>query len=156
MGSLSLDAVDREILYQLQSNARQPITEIADAADVSDNTVRNRIERLEDAGVIEGYQANVDYDEADVPHYYIFVCSARVSERDELAEEVRGIDGIVEVITLMTGNSNVLLLAAVGKKGEISDLAFDIDGLGLDIEREHLVRNHVHQPLSRFHVPDDV
>jgi len=60
------------------------ITDIADAVDVSDNTVRNRINALEEQGAITGYRATVDYDVAGVQHYYIFVCSARVSEREHL------------------------------------------------------------------------
>ncbi|WP_226480356.1 Lrp/AsnC family transcriptional regulator [Natrinema amylolyticum] len=57
-----LDAIDREILHQLQQNARRPITAIAEAVNVADNTVRNRIDKLEAAGVIDGYSADVNYD----------------------------------------------------------------------------------------------
>ena len=49
-----LDTVDQQILYFLQTDSRTPITAIADELNVSDNTVRNRIAKLEDRGVIEG------------------------------------------------------------------------------------------------------
>lgn len=150
MASSPLDAVDHAILHELQRNARKPITDIADAVDVSDNTVRNRIEAMEEADVIDGYRVDVNYDEAGVQHHYLFVCSTRVSKREQLAEEARRQLGVTEVITLMTGTHNVYVLAAGSEKDDMTKLAYDIDELGLEIEREHLIRAHVRQPYDGF------
>ncbi|MDS0282819.1 Lrp/AsnC family transcriptional regulator [Haloarcula onubensis] len=150
MESNQTDRLDRAILYRLQENARTPVTDIADAVNVSDNTVRNRIQSLEERGVITGYRATVDYDEAGVQHYYLFVCSARVSERDELAEQVRERPCVTEVLTVMTGTYNVYVIAAAAQKDDITDLAEHIDRSGLQIEREHLIRRHTRQPFGRF------
>jgi DNA-binding Lrp family transcriptional regulator len=156
MESSPLDGVDREILYQLQTNARKPITDIADATNVSDNTVRNRIDDLEEAGVIKGYQVNVNYDHAGVQHYYIFVCTAVVSERESLARQARKLSGVVEIITLMTGTSNVYILGAGTEKDDMTHLAYDVDGLGLQIEYEHLVRAHERRPFEGFHLQETI
>jgi len=43
-----IDDVDRSILHQLQLNARQTDTEIAEKVDVTSTTVRNRLDKLED------------------------------------------------------------------------------------------------------------
>lgn len=52
-GAYELDEVDRGILYLLQKDARHNTNkEIGDAVGVSPGTVRNRIENLEEAGVI--------------------------------------------------------------------------------------------------------
>lgn len=153
MESSPIDAVDREILYQLQQNARKPITEIADAANVSDNTVRNRIESLEEDGVIEGYQVNVNYDRAGVQHHYLFVCSARVSKRDDLAREAGQHNGVVEIVTLMTGKYNVYIYATSTEKDGITDIASDLDELGLEIEREHLIKSQDRRHFEGFHLP---
>lgn len=150
MNDSPLDAVDRAILYYLQTDARTPITDIADAVNVSDNTVRNRIQSLEAHGVITGYQATVDYDAAGVQHYYMFVCSARVSERGQLAEQARTQPGVTEVMTLMTGKNNVYVVAAAQRKDDITELALKLDELGLEIEREHLVWRHDRQPFNGF------
>ena len=66
MADTPADAVDRVIVHLLQRNARNTITDIAAAVGVSDNTVRNRIRRLEDRGVIEGYSVDVDYNRIGV------------------------------------------------------------------------------------------
>ena len=156
MESSSLDAIDYAILYHLQQDGRKQITDIADAVDVSDNTVRNRIQNLEDEQAIQGYQVNINYDEADIQHHYLFVCSARVSKREELAEEARQHSGVIEVITLMTGKSNVYVIGVGNEKDDMTDLAYDIDDLGLEIEREHLIRAHIRQPYDGFRLEGDI
>jgi DNA-binding Lrp family transcriptional regulator len=50
-----MDSLDREILDVLRRDARTPYTEIADRLDVSEGTVRNRVESLLEEGVIERF-----------------------------------------------------------------------------------------------------
>lgn len=156
MESSSLDAVDYAIMYHLQQNARKSITDIADAVNVSDNTVRNRIQDLENERAIQGYQVNINYDEAGIQHHYLFVCSARVSKREELAREARQHTGVIEVITLMTGKHNVIVIAVGEEKDDITDLAYDVDELGLEIEYEHLIRSHDRLPFERFRLEENL
>ncbi|MGI0047000.1 MAG: Lrp/AsnC family transcriptional regulator [Nitrosotalea sp.] len=61
-GWSSLDEVDQKIIAILNKNARAPSKEIASelrtsGVDVSDRTIRKRIERLEKSGIIKGYKA---------------------------------------------------------------------------------------------------
>ncbi|VVC05955.1 HTH-type transcriptional regulator LysM [uncultured archaeon] len=58
----TLDEVDQKIIAILNKNARTPSKEIASdlrnkGIDVSDRTIRKRIERLEKNGIIKGYTA---------------------------------------------------------------------------------------------------
>lgn len=58
----TLDEVDQKIIAILNKNARTPSKEIAselrnEGVDVSDRTIRKRIERLEKNGIIKGYKA---------------------------------------------------------------------------------------------------
>jgi DNA-binding Lrp family transcriptional regulator len=50
-----MDSLDREILNVLRRDARTPYTEIADEVGTSEGTVRNRVERMTEAGVIERF-----------------------------------------------------------------------------------------------------
>jgi DNA-binding Lrp family transcriptional regulator len=50
-----MDDLDREILDFLRRDARTPYTEIADEIGVSEGTVRNRVDRLIDDGIIERF-----------------------------------------------------------------------------------------------------
>lgn len=150
MDSSPLDAVDQAILFHLQRDGRCAITDIADAVDVSDNTVRNRIRKMEEEDVIRDYQVNVSYDNAGIQHLFMFVCTARVAERAQLVRDVGEFAGVVEVISLMTGNENVYVIAAARDKDDVTELAYDIEELGLRIEREHLISDHDRQAFSGF------
>ncbi|WP_251342575.1 Lrp/AsnC family transcriptional regulator [Haloplanus halophilus] len=50
-----MDELDRRILSILRRDSRTPYTEIADRVGTSEGTVRNRVERLIDEGVIERF-----------------------------------------------------------------------------------------------------
>jgi DNA-binding Lrp family transcriptional regulator len=50
-----MDELDRRILNALRRDARTPYTEIADQVGTSEGTVRNRVERLTEEGVIERF-----------------------------------------------------------------------------------------------------
>ncbi|MDS0294488.1 Lrp/AsnC family transcriptional regulator [Halogeometricum luteum] len=50
-----MDELDRRILDILRRDARTPYTEIAEQVETSEGTVRNRVERLTDDGVIERF-----------------------------------------------------------------------------------------------------
>jgi len=50
-----MDDLDREILAILRRDARTPYTEIAEQVGTSEGTVRNRVERLVEEGVIERF-----------------------------------------------------------------------------------------------------
>ncbi len=50
-----MDELDREILDILRRDARTPYTEIADEVGTSEGTIRNRVERMVDSGIIERF-----------------------------------------------------------------------------------------------------
>lgn len=150
MASSPLDAVDRGILYYLQRDAHQPLTDIAGALNVADNTVGNRIQKLEQRGIIQRYTIDVDYSRAEIQHHYVFFCTAGISERERLMEELRAIPGVVRATSVMTGTQNVIIEAVAPSKAEITDIASQLDTRGLRIEREHLIWDEYRQPYTGF------
>ena len=50
-----MDDLDREILAILRRDARIPYTAIADRVGTSEGTIRNRVERMSEEGVIERF-----------------------------------------------------------------------------------------------------
>ena len=55
-----IDEVDRQILSMLQENARIPNAEIARRVGMAASAIHERIRKLEEAEVIQGYTARVD------------------------------------------------------------------------------------------------
>jgi Lrp/AsnC family transcriptional regulator, leucine-responsive regulatory protein len=57
----ALDEIDWRILGLLQHDARLSFAEIGRRVNMSSPAVTERVQRLEEAGIIEGYTAKVNY-----------------------------------------------------------------------------------------------
>ena len=57
---------------------------------------------------------------------------------------------------LVTGSKNVYVRGAGSGKDDITRLAYDLDGLGLEVNDEYLIRDHVHQPFEEFRLDRDL
>ena len=55
-----IDHIDRQIIGELITNARAPVVAIAEAVALSRSATSERIKRLEQAGWITGYRADLD------------------------------------------------------------------------------------------------
>jgi Lrp/AsnC family leucine-responsive transcriptional regulator len=55
-----LDRIGRKILSALQENARMPMRRIGKRVGLSAPAVAERVKKLEEAGVIQGYHARID------------------------------------------------------------------------------------------------
>lgn len=150
MDQMTLDAVDKGIIHMLQENARRSMTEVAKAVNVSDNTVRNRVDRLEANGVIARYGVDIDFNRTDVQHHFLFICTVRIRDRESIIEDVLEIPGVIEARTLMTGQRNLHIVAAGNDNDDITRIALAMDELGLRIDDENLIRSERGQPLSSF------
>ena len=81
---IELDDVDRGVLQLLQMDARNTTAEgMAERVGVSASTVRNRISKLEEGGVIRGYRPILDYERANLPLRVLFICTVRARERGD-------------------------------------------------------------------------
>ncbi len=58
--AVDLDEIDRTILRLLQENARTPNAEIGRTVGLSGQSVQERIRKLESAGIVRGYEVNLD------------------------------------------------------------------------------------------------
>ena len=151
MSDRAIDDVDRAILHALQDDARNASSgDIAERTGTSDSTVRKRIRRLEDDGVIKGYGAQVDYQKSGHPLRMLLFCTAAIPERGDRVEEILDIDGVVSVQELVTGDRN-LLVTAVGESDEdITPVARELLEMGLTVADEVLVRSHETTPFGGF------
>lgn len=55
-----IDDIDRKILYELQTDARTSYAELGRRVGLTTPAVIERVRKLEDAGVIVGYRAEID------------------------------------------------------------------------------------------------
>ncbi len=62
-----LDATGRQLLRELQENARISFSEVARRVGLSIPAVTERVRKMEDAGIITGYRAEVDRTAVGLP-----------------------------------------------------------------------------------------
>lgn len=81
---MDLDLKDRKILLELDLNAKIPIKELAKKAKLSKEAVLYRIKRLENNGVITGYNTIINFSRLGYTGFGIF---CRLEEVDEHEKE---------------------------------------------------------------------
>lgn len=146
-----LDEVDRRIIYRVMENGRHTSApDIAEEVSVTPPTIRNRIQRLEKYGIITGYTANVDFEQADDRLTNLFICTAPVAERRTLATKVQHIPGVINVRELMTGEGNLHVVAVAADMEDMTRIAKAISELKLEIKDQEMLQREFDQPYAPF------
>lgn len=145
------DDLDRRIIHALERDARNTSApNIADEMDVSPGTVRNRIGKLEDASVIRGYHADVDYERVEGRLTNVITATASASERAHLAQQALDVPGVVQVREVMSGRGNLAVKVVGTDTEDLSRLARKLTNVGLDIEDEALLQDEHYRPYGPF------
>ncbi|WP_222912709.1 Lrp/AsnC family transcriptional regulator [Natrinema sp. SYSU A 869] len=151
-----LDDIDRRIIYAVMDDARNiSAPTIAEEVNVSPGTIRNRISNMEEHGIITGYHANVDFEQADGRLTNLYMCNAPVSEREMIARQAQVINGVINVRELMTGRRNLHVLAVGENTSDLRRIARSLSDLGLEIEDEVLVQNETRHAYAPFGSDED-
>ena len=121
---MELDDTDRAILRILQEDARTPFSEVARRIDMSSATVHDRVGRMEEAGVIEGYHAKVNPKSVGYGVSALVGLRVKQGREEDALERLRDIEGVRE-IHLTTGEWDVMLKVVAEDTDRLRDLMFD-------------------------------
>ena len=119
------DAVDRKLLVALAANSRTSNAELARMVGLSAPSVADRIRRLEEAGVIEGYTATINPEALGLPIAAWLRVRPIPGELQRVAEILRDLPEVVECDRI-TGEDCFIARAHVAS---IADLEALIDKL---------------------------
>ena len=117
----NLDKIDQKIIEILNKNARTPSKEIASelrktGSDVSDRTIRKRIERLEKSGIIKGYKAVLS-DVSEISEYEaVFMKFKPTKSLDSIKEAItKHVTSLPDYLFIadMEGEWNMLVVMKV-------------------------------------------
>lgn len=140
----TLDETDLRILRLLLEDARRPYNDIADRVDVSAPTVSDRIDRLEELGVIEGFTVEVDHatftDGIDV----LIDIELRTTTDRSIAEAFSDVTGVEHVF--VTADARLVAVATLrsDRIGRVLSDALDEDAI--ESYRVHLLEERSWTP----------
>ena len=92
-----IDENDRKIIEILSQDARISLREIKKKVDLSPSSIRNRMERLVNLGVIKRYTLDVDYRKLGYNIQVLTLITSRPSESDTLCKTLSSYEEICEV-----------------------------------------------------------
>ena len=120
-----VDALDRLILSHLERDARVGFAELGRRVGLSSPAVAERVRRLEEAGVIVGYNARIDPAKLGRAITAYVNLTIPGEECPRVGTHVEGIPGVVECHRITGDHSAVLKLAI----GSIEELEAVVDRL---------------------------
>ena len=111
-----MDAIDRKICRALARQARLTNAELAEEVGLSPSPCWTRVKRLEQAGVIRGYHAELDQAALGLPDTVFLEIMMERHDEAQLARFEAAVLDIPEVLEcwLVTGEYDYVLKAAVG------------------------------------------
>ena len=119
MPNKSLDAIDRQILENLQNDARMRNVELAEKVGLSPSPCLRRVGNLEETGVIRGYATLVDAEAVGLPvSVFVSVTLEKQIEKalEKFEKEIRARPEVMECY-LMTGEADYLLRVGTADLG---------------------------------------
>jgi Lrp/AsnC family transcriptional regulator for asnA, asnC and gidA len=119
----ALDHVDRSIVEQLQHDGRLPFTKLGAAVGLSEAAVRQRVQRLIDAGVMQIVAVTNPLSLAERRMAMIGIRGNRPV--DELAAAIERIDG-VEYLVVTAGSFDLLCEVVVVDDAALVELTNEI------------------------------
>lgn len=106
-----MDSVDQSILRELQEHGRLPIVELASRVNLTKTPCTQRVRRLEQAGIIRGYRADLDPNQLDAGCVMIVMVVQDKTSDDALERFNEAVRRIPEVqgCYMIAGNFDYLL-----------------------------------------------
>ena len=149
-----LDRIDLKILAQLQRMGRITNVELADAVGLSPSPCLTRVKRLEQAGYITGYGAQINLKklgEFMTVFTQVTLADHRSSDFSRFESRVRGIDEIIECHLVSGGYDYLLKFVARGLTHYQSVIEGMLEGnLGIEKYFSYIV---IKSPVVKLHYP---
>jgi DNA-binding Lrp family transcriptional regulator len=122
-----LDDLDRALLGLLVADGRAPMAELGRSVGLSRTAVLARVQRLERAGVIRGYHADVELPDAAAAHRARVGIVVRTADVAGYVQRLAALPGVSEVETV-TGEYDLMVLVTAAAAGELDAVLDRISG----------------------------
>ncbi|GAA1186811.1 Lrp/AsnC family transcriptional regulator [Mycolicibacterium alvei] len=121
---VQLDEIDRRLIRELVKDGRVSMLALAQRAHVSRTHVYARIERLEKAGVIEGFTARINMEKAGLSTSALIALTILQDSWRGLSEQLKTLR-YVERFTLVGGDFDVVVMVRTPDNQTLRDVVLE-------------------------------
>lgn len=147
---MNIDSLNWKILKCLQKNARQSNAQIGRIVGISSPAVSERIKKMEDAGIIEGYLTSVSALDAGYQLKAIITLRAFMGMLKPFMVKVKSYEEVINCYRI-TGNENFVLEVALKNQKHLEHFIDQLIVYGetkTQIVLSHVVKNSEIKPLK--------
>ena len=150
----AVDKVDMGILHLLQQDARDNTTsEIGEEVGVSSSTVGNRINKLEEQGIITSYQPTLDYEKVGFDQHLLILGTVPLKEIESMADQILEVSGVVAVRELLTNEQNLTIELVGANRGRIKEILHELSSIGIHIDDMKMMNQERNRPFNGYGEP---
>lgn len=118
---MKVDKLNLILLEELQKNARVPLTELSKKIGLSSPSVAERIQKLEDAGIIKGYSATLNMEALGYSLGVYISIKIRFGQVQKFEDYIKTVPEISECHKL-TGHDCMMMKGAVRNPKHLENL----------------------------------
>ena len=147
---MQIDSLSWKILKHLQLNARQSHTEIGRQVGISSPAVSERIKKMEDAGIIENYNALVSPFEVGYQLKALITLRAFMGMLKPFLQKVKTYDEVINCYRI-TGNENIVMEVILKNQKHLETFIDQLIVYGetkTQIVLSHVVKHNEVKPLK--------
>jgi Lrp/AsnC family leucine-responsive transcriptional regulator len=121
MDNKSIDHYNRKILLELQCDGRISYTELGKRVGLTGPAVKERVHKLEEAGVIKGYRAKLDLSKIGYTMTAIINFKMNPGSIRKFIDQLAEIPEVIEV-NRITGGDNMIIKVALKETQHLEKL----------------------------------
>ena len=113
-----IDKLDKRIIDILRKDSRCPFVEIADKLGVSEGTIRSRVRKMTDEGIIKGFTIKTSSKNVKA------LVEVRIdvnTDTEEISKELAKYDGVTEVFEV-TGDQDIIAIVDVESSTRLNEI----------------------------------
>ena len=147
---IKLDKLHWSILSALQQNARASLAGIGRKIGLTPPAVADRVKRLEDLGVIEGYWTSISHTKVGYQLKAIITLRAFMGKLKPFLERVKTLEEVINCYRI-TGNENIIMEVVVRDQFHLEQFIDQLIQYGET--RTHIILSEVisNAPIRRIH-----
>jgi Lrp/AsnC family leucine-responsive transcriptional regulator len=122
---VEIDDIDFKILKALSRNARISSVELGNKLNLTALTISNRIKKLKDINIIQGFRVNIDFSKLGYKYYKVDINIGKFNIRDKIVSYVR-LNPYLVYFDETAGSSDLELSFIVKNENHFHELMKDI------------------------------